>query len=272
MINKETKIYDRRIILIDSIQNVEKESENKKKINRGLIIAEIGAGLLTGPVVAVINGAVLRGTKYLLDIKNGDKNVSIGFGEIDYCYDNFRFAAQHPQKGIVYSCSDYESDYYIPLSDFHKHSFKLKESAFIEMCAHLGAKEIILVEEVIDNTKTELNIDAKGMDKVNGKFGAEYNSNYENKSKIKITFPKPENLNKTEYKSKWLDTEPTWKTLQKVRLENNAEHFNAEFSYKDDMGINSNLALELGSKGLNIGGSFNEMQRVERKYIVDFWN
>ena len=87
--------------------------------------------MLAGPLF-MIGKKIYNNNAY----KHNDANVN--FGEIDYCINNFKFPPQHPQKGIVYSCCDYEPDFYIPVSSFHQHTLQLKESAFIEMCAHLG--------------------------------------------------------------------------------------------------------------------------------------
>lgn len=282
MIKKETKIYDRRIIIIDSEDkranyNIKFDLKDLTKIVTGGALASgvSSLGLITSALIpgGVIVAGALGGKKIYDSMKN--KESDINFGEIDYCYENFRFPPQHPQRGIIYSCPDYESDYYIPIAKFHEHSLKLKESAFIEMCAHLGAKEILLIDEVINGVKTEINIDVKGVPSkvgnIDGKIQNNYHSDNEEKSKFSITFPKPLSLNKTEFKSKWIDTEPRWKTIQKTRIENNTDKINAEFSYTDEMGIDTKLSVKLGEKGLNIGGKFNKIKEVNRKYQVTFW-
>ena len=256
LIQKSTPLYNRRIILID-------EENNNPRINW----KKLGTDLLINSTYTLI--------KYMRN-KETYLNTSTGFGEIDYCYNNFQFPPQHPQKGIVYSCPDYQPDFYIPISNFHQFSLKLKESAFLEMCAHLGAKEIQLTEEIVDNIKIETNITSDNIPTNNGNLSANINSEYKNNQTnyngVKFKFPKPINYNSNPYKSKWIETEPTWRSLQKFRLENNILEYSAELHYSDEMGINTKLAGKLNKIGLNIGGDFNKIKKIERKYKVIFWN
>lgn len=256
IIKKETPIYNRRIILID-------DEANNKKIDWSKLIRD--ATLFYAIPVF----------RYLYN-KKTYLNYSTAFGEIDYCNNNFKFPPQHPQKGIIYSCPDFESEFYIPLSNFHQHSLKLKESAFIEMCAHLGAKEILLVEETEDNLKINLKTKADDIPTQTGNASASLKTDYKNNQtstgKISFSFPKPLKNNIMNYESKWIESEPTWRTLQKVRLENRVLEYSAELNYTDEMGITVDLAGKMSKMGLNIGGEFNKIKKVERKYKVLFWD
>lgn len=256
IIEKNNPVYERRTILID-------EEKNNPNIEWG----KLAIDTLTSPL--------LTAGKYLFDKESYKKN-SIAFGEISYCNNNFNFPPQHPQKGIVYTCPDFESGFYIPVSNFHQHCLKLKESAFIEMCAHLGAKTIILIEEIEDDIKTKIDTKADNIPSQNGNVTAgvksEYKKNQTSSEKVSFSFPKPLKHNSTNYKSKWIDTEPTWRTLQKVRLENKVSIYNAELNYTDEMGVTTDFAGKLNGMGLNIGGSFNKIKKVERKYKVIFWD
>jgi hypothetical protein len=120
-IDKNTPIYERRTILIDE--------KIKSNINWGKLGKDIFSTGLN------ILGPIMTAGKFLYD-NDTYKNSEIGFGEISYCNNQFRFPPQHPQKGIVYTCPDYEPDFYIPFSNFHKYALDLKTSAFTEMCAH----------------------------------------------------------------------------------------------------------------------------------------
>lgn len=256
IIDKNSPVYERRIILID-------DEKNNPNIEWGKL------------VIDSLMSPWLSAAKYLKD-KETYKKKSLAFGEIDYCSNNFKFPPQHPQKGIVYSCPDFESEFYIPFSNFHQHSLKLKESAFIEMCAHLGAKEILLIEEIEDNSKTKTDTKADNIPSQNGNVSGgiktEYNRKKSHSGKISFSFPKPLKHNSTIYKSKWIDSEPTWRTLQKVRLENKVLEYFAELNYTDEMGVTADFAGKLNEMGLNIGGSFNKIKKVERKYKVIFWD
>ena len=272
MINKETKIYNRRIILIDSDKNLNqfKMGEYGKKIlskiKQNNLPKFLKEHLVIGNSVRILENTI----KANIDLNDISK------ANIDYCLDNFKFPPQHPHKGIVYSCTDMEPLYYLPIANFHKFTLDLKECAFIEMCAHLGAKEIILKEEKIDNVKSKINLEVENIPTQSGNFSSDLrNEQFENsnvKNSLSFSFPKPtKKLIEEEYNSKWIDTEPTWKTLQKVRLENNVLEYIAEFNYNDEMGINTELSAKLINSGFNIGGEFNKIKKVERIYKVIFW-
>lgn len=68
-----------------------------------------------------------------------------------------------------------------------------------------------------------------------------------------------------------MNGEPTWNTLQKIRLEKDVNNYTAEFSYVDEMGINADVAGSLNGIGLNIGGSFEEIKKKKYKFEVEFW-
>ncbi|PRY87074.1 hypothetical protein [Mongoliibacter ruber] len=256
VIKKESPIYNRRIILIDD------ETKNPK-INW----KQIGNDMLSGGDIKVAYKSLKFSENYLFG--------ATGFGEIEYCNNNFKFPPQHPQRGTVYACPDYESDYYLPISSFHQHLLQLKECAFIEMCAHLGAKEILLIEEIENDIKIKIDTKVENIPSQYGSISQDLSTAYEKNLSLSggksFFFPKPIKQNSTPYKSKWIETEPTWRTLQKVRLENKVIEYSADFKYTDDMGITGALASKLSKIGFNIGGSFKKIKKVERKYKVLFW-
>ncbi|WP_417619846.1 hypothetical protein [Oceanihabitans sediminis] len=272
MISKETKIYDRRIILIDSERNLNQFNINEyvkkilSKVRYNNLPKFVRRNSIVGTTVRVLENTINAN----IDLNN------IAKAKIDYCLSNFKFPPQHPQKGIVYSCTDMEPSYYFPISNFHKFTLDLKECAFIEMCAHLGAKEILLKEEKIDNVKRKINLEVENIPTQSGDFSSKLrNEQFKNsntRDTTSFSFPKPsKKIIDEEYYNKWIDTEPTWKTLQKVRLENKVLEFIAEFNYSDEMGINSELAASLVGSGFNIGGEFNKIKKIERVYKVVFW-
>ena len=83
---------------------------------------------------------------------------------------------------------------------------------------------------------------------------------------LHLNFPK-----KIDYDSPWLNTEPSWRIMNNMRRNNFLKEFVAEFSYVDDMGINSQFASKILKYGINIGGSFIEMTKIKLKYKVIFW-
>lgn len=279
IINKDTPIYDRRIILVDDIIN----HPNYDEINSDDDI--IGFSFPSfrreveysdGTKIVEESNSDLDREKYVISSINGlserkKQKLKFAFATTKYSFNNFDFPPQHPQKGIIYSSTDFEPNFYIPLSTFHQYSFDLKQSAFIEMCAHLGAKEIILLEEIIDDVKTNLKVKNE-LATSNSKIENENTFKNSKSEKTSFRFPKPVQKQSSEYESNWIKSEPTWRTLQKIRIENNVSEYNAELNYTDEMGINFELATKLIKNGLNIGGSFQKIKKTKRVYKVVFWD
>lgn len=296
IVDKNEPIYNRRILLVDALENHPEYNMAKSEIpllalknRQGLDSDGSKKTLLMWQekefsqkmIIKIINTPVdekkmqylsylVAGIDYLVAGIDYSEHSNIAFAPIDYSYANFRFPPQHPQKGIVYSCTDFDPNYYIPLSTFHQYSFDLKQSSFIKMCAHLGAKEIFLINEEIDNVVTNLNMEVEVM-----VASASLNTRAEkNEFKSNIThflFPKPSHKQTIPFQSKWIETEPTWETLQEVRLENNASSYNCELNYTDEMGVTADLAARYLKNGLNIGGTFEKIKKIKRNYKVIFW-
>jgi len=186
----------------------------------------------------------------------------------------FDFPPQHPIDGTIYGCCDMEPDLYVPVASFHRYMYDLKMAAFSEMCASLGAKScnVIFAEE--NGEKKSVTVDPPSIPTQAGNVGAKIKTEYSSSSKenANLFFSFPKNKKPvTKFKSNWLNGEPSWVALQKIRLENDVEKYTAEFHYEDEMGINFILAAKINEVKIEIGGSFEEM--VKRKYVyeVTFW-
>lgn len=189
-------------------------------------------------------------------------------GEIDYCAENFRFPPQHPVNGVVYACPDYQPEYYVPIANFHEYAFQLKMGAFIEMCSSLGAKKcsIVFAEE---NGK-ELNFDGSVNAIDENKLKATFKKSSSQSFASDYEFPKPNQI--VQFDSPWIETEPSWSSVQRIRLKNGITRSRIEFNYSDEMGITSQIAGKLSKAGINLGGSFNEIKKTKLIYEVEFWN
>ncbi len=202
------------------------------------------------------------------------KKIPYPVFDINIALNNFNFPPQHPKDGIMYACCDIEPDLYVPISTFHNYMYQHKMSAFNEMCASLGAKtcRVRYAEENDIDITAKLN--ASNIPSQVGILDGGANSSYKNTNKEGLntyfSFPKPAKPI-TEYKSNWLNGEPTWVSLQKIRLERDVDRYTAEFNYIDEMGISVDIAASINKIGINIGGTFNKI--IKRKFIfdVEFW-
>jgi len=194
--------------------------------------------------------------------------------EIQDAKEFFTFPPNHPMHDTIYAMCDLFPDIYVPLSSFHTYFQQMKHSSFIDLCADLGAKEVYLEFAEIDNKSYKIEASSDIPTELH-KVGINLQGGgYTNKNmsgKLVRTFPE-KNSKIGDYQSAWIDTEPSWKSMIKTRIDNYAETCKAEYSYTDDFGINANVAAKCNDLGLNIGGEFNKMKKIELKYNVIFWN
>ncbi len=198
-----------------------------------------------------------------------NKEPNLCFADINKLPDDFHFPPNHPIDGVLYACSDTDPDNYFPFCDFHKHMYQMKLSAFKEMCSFLGAKscKTILSEDITKEMEGSFKITSLGSINANGV------SSNKLKTKIDCSFPKPKNGIR-EYKSRWLDAEPTWRSLQKDRLDRTRDISKIffEFNYNENSSINANMASNFKKIGLNLGGEFQEVKIENMTIEIEFWD
>ncbi|WP_343679424.1 hypothetical protein [Chryseobacterium arthrosphaerae] len=217
--------------------------------------------------------------KFHNEVKDGfayyfkEKRLPFVICKIDDVINNFKFPPQHPKNGFVYACSDVEPDLYLPLSMFHSYMYQSKLSAFNELCSALGAKtcRVISVEEngkIITNNIEIDKIPSK-LGLLSSKLTLKTTKKTNSESIVYLELPKPNKIKS--YESLWLDSEPTWKSLQKIRLNNDLLKYTVDLNYTDEMGVDTKLAASINSIGGNIGGTFTGITKVMYRFEVEFW-
>jgi hypothetical protein len=203
---------------------------------------------------------------YLLN-KKRPRACPHGFKVIQYekVRNAFRFPPGHPVKDMAYAVCDIEPDLYIPVSEFHEYFQKMKHASFIQLCANLGAKEIIVDDIYIDKKKADLSV---SVPEPIANIGVTYRK--ERGLYIEITFSE-NNKKIKQFDSPWIDTEPTWKAMVDMRKENALNTYKCDYNYSEDFGINAKLAASAEKHNINIGGSFTSMKKIHIKYDVVFW-
>jgi hypothetical protein len=187
--------------------------------------------------------------------------------------DQFSFPVNHPTDGGVYACCDAEPYLYVPMSAFHRYMYEAKMSAFCHLCSNLGVKtcRVVYAEEDGRDVTASANLGVPTQAGVaSGGVEAGLHSNKQGKAAIYIKFRRPKSP-PIEYRSGWMNGEPTWQMMQTLRLEGNLEHYIAEFDYSSDLGITANVAAKAGDIGFSIGGKFEEIKRRKWKFDVEFW-
>jgi hypothetical protein len=269
IITIDTPVHHRRTLFIADLNTLAQYDEDRivdvsdKYLKKGVV------RLLITPFIKTS----IEVSKDIFERLKIKKMQDIAKGEIDYCAQNFKFPAQHPANGVVYACPDYQSEFYLPIANFHEYTFQLKLGAFVEMCASLGAKKCTIIYAEENGKEINLNLKSTGVytsagevdieakNKTSETHSVSFNSEYD--------FPKPAGIK--EYNSKWISSEPSWSTLQRLRLNNGIFKYKAELNYCDEMGIDRSFATKLGKKGINIGGTFNEIKKKKFVYEVEFW-
>jgi hypothetical protein len=263
----EIPVHERRIIIVASrsfIKNRGKEIDWRK----------LGIDWITPlKLYYVLFKSLSKLQNPVHHYKRGE-NMQYPVFEPNQAIHYFVFPPQQPKDGLVYACCDIEPNLYVPLAQFHTFMYQHKMSAFTELCSNLGAKSCEVVYSEEEKTKSTKSIKVTNVPTKLGPastdIGIDSNSLRSESASVFFSFPKPKKEIK-EYHSNWMNGEPTWVTLQKLRLERDVDNYRAEFNYTDDMGINVKVASSIAKSGIDIGGSFNNI--LKRKYIfnVVFW-
>jgi hypothetical protein len=217
-------------------------------------------------VFKIVNNPKNAFSKYLVE-----KPVSC---LIDDAVNEFNFPPYHPVRNTMYSCSDYDPTLYIPLAGFHEHVFESKFGSFKELCSALGAKNCVITYAEEEGVDITAKIKTENIPTQFGEIGGGINGGGSNKNdksfRFNCSFPKPKTP-PSEYKSNWMKSEPSWRTLQKNRLGKGLNEDEAVISYTDDMNINANFAANFEKMGASIGGTFKKIKTKKLTYKIEFW-
>ncbi len=180
------------------------------------------------------------------------------------------FPINHPIDGGIYANSDINPNYYCPIAIYHKYMQEMKQQDFLQLCSSLGAKTIKLISEY------DIDKDLSSTSKVKFFHKAEIDTNisvsYKHNEKQNIEYNFEKNISTIkEYDSPWFNEEPSWKTMQTMRLKSNLLHQRVTYSYYDDFGINAGFAANMVQLGASLGGEFHNIKRIQREYEIEFW-
>lgn len=273
-ITKNTPVQERRILIVGSDQYVENLKKNFNWKDAGALYSSLPFALNPLVFLVGLNPMFLPflGLGYFLKKYSKLPYPVIGSDEAKRY---FKFPPNHPKESITYSCCDFEPETYVPISIFHEFMFQKKLAAFQELCANLGVKEGYIDFSENHSSEAKFNVGLKniqtGIGKVSSNVDFGNNSNKSFSSSNSFSFPKP--TNKIQVTTNpWLNTEPTWQTMQNLRIRNKLEKYTGDFQYIDDMGINIELATKLEKVGFNIGGNFSRSVNGKFKFNVTFWD
>ena len=188
--------------------------------------------------------------------------------------DNFNFPPQHPQNGYAYAACSVLENYYYPLAKFHDYVNDSKQSALVELCASLNAKEISILSYEENGKK----FNGKAMlKKIPTKIGLldvgseiEIDKLTKEKKLVLYKFSKPEKEMEF-YENPWIESVPSWSTLRKIRLERGLVSYQTQLDFSDEMGVNNKIIGSLKSIGVNIGGEYKKLKKRKYNLSITFW-
>ena len=184
--------------------------------------------------------------------------------------DNFIFPINHLIDGCIYLSSIVDNNVFYPLSEYHQKLKQEKLNDFLKLCAYLGAKKCSVVSDDSSEMEAEGNIGI-GVNKDNrGKAEVKYNRNRSSFLNFSYEFPEDNNILE-DYNSLWINGEPSWKTMQDLRLKKGVLKCRAEFNYTDDFGINSSFDMTVKKIGINVGINFNSIENEKLIFEVEFY-
>jgi hypothetical protein len=152
--------------------------------------------------------------------------------------------------------------------------YEAKLAAFQELCAGLGARRCTVLYAEEDGKDVTAHASVSGIPSPYGPVSTAAKGHYEHETaesaRVFAEYPRPTHP-LTAITTGWLAGEPTWTSMQKLRLERGSEQFRAEFSYSDDMGIDAEVAAKISKVGIKIGGSFESFRKRKWMFDVAFW-
>ncbi len=267
----EIDVRDRRLVIIASAEKQEEivKGIDWRQVGRGAPLA-FAAHLLLGNDLVRYTGL---GVGSLL--KKSRKRLPYPAFDIAIVHDQFRFPVNHPVDGVCYACSDAEPDLYVPLADFHRYMYEAKMVAFHLLCANLGMKTCRVIYAENNGRDITGNVGVSDIPTEVGPVSFQAKAGRKDRScentNIHLELPRPK-VPPKKTPSGWMNGEPTWQMMEKLRLENSVTRYQAEFEYSTDMGINAEAAAKIANVGLNIGGAYQEMKRQRWEFDVEFWD
>jgi hypothetical protein len=187
--------------------------------------------------------------------------------------DQLKFPTNYPIDGLVYACCDAEPVHYVPLASFHRYMYEMKMGAFQKLCSNLGAKSCYVLYAEEDGRDVTAKFRAAGVPTQEGPASGGTEGGVHERSSANVSvfvrFPPPDRpLEHTE--SGWMNSEPTWRMMQEIRLGRGTDGWDADFNYTDDMGVTAEIAARILGMGLQIGGKYEEIHRRKWKFNVEF--
>lgn len=185
----------------------------------------------------------------------------------------FRFDPGSPEDGAAYVLSPWRRDYYLRPASANERLAQEKLSAFLQLTAALGAREV----QVTGGEQLErraLGFAPIPLSSIAGQLGLR--AKFKNGGGVQRTaiakFSRPlEPPRVPEALRPWLAAEPVLEGMAATRIAGSAEELGVALVFRDELDVTARACLELGRKGLNIGGAYQRVHASEWAFRVRFW-
>lgn len=274
----ECEAHERRIVLVATPKT--REEIRKRLVWRYLFFGSdlplpASTSALQGYAAEVLIPSTLRFGLRLHSLLKGHRGLfPYPVIEPQAARTHFQFPMSHPVDGHVYACSEGEPLLYVPLERFHRYMFEAKLAAFQWLCSALRARRVSVVSVVEDGKGVTASFRLPPIETEGGPFSSEANAavHSRHRSTASTVYEYAQSDRPpVEYDSPWMAGEPTWKSMQRLRLEEGLEKCRAELNYQDDMGVNGEVSAFFDRINLKLGGKFEEMKSQKIEFDVEFW-
>lgn len=183
----------------------------------------------------------------------------------------FKLPPGHPGRRILYVGHPMEPRTYIPFADFHRFTFEHKFSEAWSLLMHLGARKIRLT---VDNGwgmdfLSHLDVAATSSLKAGLRKSTQQKSSTSLLCEVELpgnNEPRlPENL-------AWFPHEPTWQSAAEGRMKFGMAKVRLNLTYRDDFGVDAQLAAKVKKVGFELGGVFQKCEATSWAIEGEFPN
>lgn len=175
------------------------------------------------------------------------------------------FPPGHPRRKVVYVGHPFLKQQYIPFASFHRVLFEQKAIEAMELLAGLGATSIKLRQvagtEASASIATSLGVPVQGAKvEVGSEFGHQGSRRGEILASATLA---PRHAPRVPDGLIWYPHERFWQGVTNMRLNNGLETYSLEVNYEEDYGINAKVSAKIQKIGLDIGGSYSNVESTK---------
>jgi hypothetical protein len=270
---------ERRIILVASDDTYRRLTQQIDwKAVAKMVAVRLMPGLALVPIVSAVIGERLARNGYLLPTWTRPLSTPLRTGELPIPHVGpadaaRRFRFDHlPHDGAAYVLNPMRADHYVRPAEINERIAQEKLSAFLRLCAALGAEEVIVTSgETIDRDGggrlSSPLPDAAGQIGLHATFRSA--SQVERGVVARFDAPKEQPHVPEDLRS-FLAIDPIVEGMARSRLEHGLREQACTLTFNDAVDIGSEVCLALEGKGIDVGGRYRSLSASRWSFVVRF--